>query len=340
MKYVFNDPLGVDVVDSTCYPHILSALVIDTSKNIGRKICFDLNDGPEIALDHLKACDYYFKRTFNSKSVNSLDRYLKPRVLPYGLNYQCKSRHEKQLILKGLIHVWASGKSPGRRFQTLKRIVRWFVKKTALNHSVTSRSTHSQSLLISEFEAPPDLVVQPRILFQVKIYDPETLSGRPIEDFKRQMNDRANLVRALKKAFGKRFLGGVVPSAYARKHYPDCISGLSTDRRNYLHLVRECLVGVTTGGIHDSVGWKLPEYLAASKCVVSEPLQIELPGPLIENRHYLPFHSPGECIRSCRRLLDNLSFAKQMRQANYKYYQTQVWPPRKIWSCIIKSLTC
>jgi hypothetical protein len=94
MKYVFNDPLGVDVVDSTLYRHILSALVIDTSKNIERRICFDLNDGPEIALDHLKACHYYFKRTFNSKSLNSLDRLLRPRLLPYGVSIRGLYFHE------------------------------------------------------------------------------------------------------------------------------------------------------------------------------------------------------------------------------------------------------
>jgi len=341
VRYGFRDPLGVShAAHPVLYRNILSALVRDLSKNIARKICFDLNDGPEIETACVRACDHYFKRGFDPRSLKRLDPHLRRKVLPYGLNYQCRSQHEKRNTLKRLIRFCAADTPQRLRMRSMQQMVRNFAVRRLAKGTAAYAPSNDRSLLISDLEAGPDVVVEPLVLYQVKIYDPESLAGRPVAEFKRLMDERANLVRALKRAFGKQFIGGVLPTDYARKHYADCISTFSPERRSYLRLVRGCLIGVATTGLHDSAGWKLAEYFAGSKCIVSKPLKYVLPRPLVEGEHYLTFDSANECVRSCVRILDDSDLVHRMRRANYHYYRSQIRPPQKIWSCIQRTLAC
>jgi hypothetical protein len=95
------------------------------------------------------------------------------------------------------------------------------------------------------------------------------------------MNDlRAGCIRALRRRFGRQFLGGFQRSDYACKHYPDCVvdASVSTLRRDYLKCLKSYCIGIATTGLYDSIGWKFAEYAALSKAIVSEPLRFELPG--------------------------------------------------------------
>lgn len=216
----------------------------------------------------------------------------------------------------------------------MKTIAKGYVKQLLFNIFPASKVRGAP--LLSEFECGPEVEVRPLILFQVTVYDPQELSGRDPQEFKELMDTRADIVRVLREKFQERFVGGISPSPYAIEHYPDCITILPHDRRNYSSLVKKCLIGVMTTGLHDSIGWKLPEYLASSKCVVSEPLKHELPNALRENEHYIQFNSPDECVQACLKILNNHCFAENMRKANYDYYEREVKPPQKIWSCITK----
>ena len=146
---------------------------------------------------------------------------------------------------------------------------------------------------------------------------------------------RVNTLRSLKREFGERFVGGLVPNDVARQNYPMlCVTSEVTRRINYLDVVRKCLVCVTTTGLHDSIGGKVPEYLAASRCIVTEPLKYQLPVSLIEGKNYLSFRTPEECVGACERLLSDPEFADQMRYENHKYYLNEVEPSVLVYRCL------
>jgi len=87
---------------------------------------------------------------------------------------------------------------------------------------------------------------------------------------------RAETVRALKRKFGKRFIGGLADEELARSRYPELIAD-GTSKRACLQSLRRCAVAVTTIGLHESTGHKLAQYPAASRCVVTEGLAHDLP---------------------------------------------------------------
>ncbi len=95
-------------------------------------------------------------------------------------------------------------------------------------------------------------------------------------------------------------------------------------------MIRKTTVAVYTRGLHDSLAFKLAEYLAAGVCIVSDPFKHRLPVDLVPGVHYLPFTTHDECIRQCRRLLDNPTEAQRMRAANVRYYRDWVEPQAHI----------
>ena len=72
--------------------------------------------------------------------------------------------------------------------------------------------------------------------------------------------------------------------------------------------------------MHNSIGWKTAEYVAASKAIVSEPLHFELPGNFEENKNYLSFTNVDELIVKIDSLLADEPMMQAMMNNNHLYY--------------------
>lgn len=143
---------------------------------------------------------------------------------------------------------------------------------------------------------------------------------------------RAETVRVLKREFGEHFIGGLSDTPVARARYPDLIT--DTAKHTYMRALRCCVIGVTTTGLHQSTGAKVPEYLAASRCVITEPILNALPEPLIEGKNILTFQTPEECAEACTQLLEDHDRIEEMRQTNYEYYMRSIRPVAIISRCL------
>jgi hypothetical protein len=88
------------------------------------------------------------------------------------------------------------------------------------------------------------------------------------------------------------------------------------------------LIGVYTRGFHDSIAFKLPEYLANGKAVVAEgiPPSIILPAPLSEGHQYLPFAGIEACLTICDRLLSRPDDVRELGVSARGYYESYCSP--------------
>jgi len=282
------------------------------------KVCYDMLDGPEIiSLDGIEQCDVYFKRSYSSKYLDlQSDVWQKKhpewrnKIFPYGLNFPCDSRFEFDVIKRLLIFNYATGWFYREPYKALRLLISTLIKGSRKLSSVT--------------EVPPEVKSEPCILLQTRLFDPAHLSPKYIEDNVNFNEFRVAILRALKKEFGKRFIGGLIPNDYTRKHYSDLITTEKTDQKSYLDLVGKCQIVVFTKGLRFSTGWRLPELLAMSRCIVSEPLEYELPDPLQEGKNYLLYNSPDECVEACIKLLNDEELIKKIRLNNYQYYNSFV----------------
>ncbi len=161
-----------------------------------------------------------------------------------------------------------------------------------------------------------------QVLFQTRVWSP-----RPSTDDLEALNlERVELVRALRTAVPEAFVGGVVGDAFSTAHFPDVVTRQSVHRADYAAMARRAFIGVYSRGIHDSLAFKLSEYLAAGLCIVNSPLRHELPAPLVAGRHYLPYETAAQCVSAVRWLQSHPDAAERMQRENAEYYRTNLAP--------------
>lgn len=265
------------------------------------RVAIDLRDGEGVSSPIVDRVDRYLKRAFYQPEVARLPADRAAKFAPFGLNFPCRSGASTWRVLQTIgLPLACDGGSGLRRLRQ-----------------------YLGTPPISAFELDPAVPVSNRVMFQTRLWTQEEVApgeAAPLNE------ERVAMVRALKRAFGDRFAGGLVPTPFARATYPDEVTPHSSKPADYLQLRKQCLIGVYTRGVEHSLAFKLGETFAASQCLVSVPLRYELPSPIEEGRHYLSFNTPDQCVAACQRLFDDPTLASAMRHANHEYYAREVEP--------------
>ncbi len=286
-----------------------------------RRCAIDLHDRSDLfSSEGLARADRYFKRSYHAGDVAQLPAPLRDKVVPFGLNYGCRGRSSTRWLLQWLGPAAAVRLARSALFSRPRLEMEWQQVKTFLTLPDAR-----------EFEQGPDVAVDPVVLFQTRVWPPEEVYP---DDPVALNEERCALVRALRRAFGDRFCGGLVPTPYARRYFADLLTQERFRRRAYVALGKRALVAVYTRGLHHSVAFKLPEYLASAKAIVAGGFRNALPQPLHEGVHYLGFQGPESCVAACSYLLTNREHTRAMRQANYRYYREEVEPAAHLHKCL------
>lgn len=102
---------------------------------------------------------------------------------------------------------------------------------------------------------------------------------------------RAHFIRACKEINSVHFEGGLVPQPGRSSSdlFADCLSDLSYPYQTWLQKTKQSTLVFNTPAFWDCHGWKLGEYLALGKAIISTPLSNDLPVPLTHgvNIHFV-----------------------------------------------------
>lgn len=285
-----------------------------------KRVVIDLRDQSNVFSNHLlDDCDIYLKRSFFERDLAQLSVSAGARVYPFGLNFGCTSTQSRRFLASRL---WSQFLKPVLSSRgDLGSNIRTSLQRARIFFTLPDAS---------EFNQDPNVPLEPAVTFQTRVWPPE----EEIENLEDLNLQRVELVRALKTAFGPRFRGGLVPTPFARSRYPDLLANLPSRRSEYIRSSKRSLVAVYSIGLHGSTAFKLPEYLAASQCIVAEPMRNGLPSPLQSGTHYRMFTTPSECVEQCANLLEGSWEAEQMRVANHNYYMMEVEPRTHLLQCL------
>jgi hypothetical protein len=283
------------------------------------RLVLDLSDHSDLfSGELLEWCDLYLKRSYYRPDIAKLAPASRGKVRPFGLNYACRSRDMtvRTLGVAARALLGAGSANRGRRELLATRL-------RAIYQFWCTPPCRS-------FEHSPDAGKRPLVVYQTRMWDPAQ-AGPDAEELNRQ---RAELVRALRKTLGDRFVGGVIPTPFARAQFGDIVTRSPVRFSNYIAFSKEILIGVNTRGLYQSAPFKLPEYLASAKCVVSDSIRNELPQPLKPGSHYLQFGSVDECLAHCERLLSDADLANGLSRQAWAYYTRHVRPSEHAASCL------
>lgn len=279
-------------------------------------IVYDMHDRNWIDQKILAGVDFYFKRSFDSEYLSGLSEGNK--VFPLGLNYPVSTDHVD--IFKIRRSSLYSGKARIKAIAKGLRLDRFGVGPGEVER-------------VDILNGMPDFLVEPRVLFMAKVWNPDAVASENQKNSIKALNEvRAECIRTLRAEFKDRFFGGLARDEYSIQHYEDCLlpDSSHSGKRNYLNILRNFPICVTTTGLNGSNGWKLGEYVAFSKAIISEPLLFSVPGNFTENTNYLKFSTPEDLVEAVTKLFENRLPRYEMMMNNRRYYETYVRPDAMI----------
>jgi hypothetical protein len=300
------------------YP-LFSVQCSDMMSGKSKLLVFDARDqSDQWQTEALKQVDVYFKRSFFAPDREELEAQLREKIYP----------------MNPMFATWASG-SVGwsyrlqRQFleNALKQALSPATRRSGFQDLVRSVRNFSSLSSLDEYEDTPDGEKRPHVLFQTRLWDPSLEEG----DWVAPCNvERIELIRALRNDLGDDFIGGLVPTPYAREHHPDLLSNLTPDskckRPEFIRLCREFLIRVNIRALFHAIPYSLGETLAANNVMVSRTVRNSCESPLVEGTHYMGFTTPDECAAICRSLLDDPDKVRSLRAQSHEYYRTAVQP--------------
>lgn len=175
---------------------------------------------------------------------------------------------------------------------------------------------------------------EPCIVFYTRVWDPEEARSEDDRHQRLTINElRATLVSALRETYGAKFAGGLQPTPYALATFPDAVVpwARNLSKFEYLSIVRTAAVCVASMGLHGSVGWKMAEYIALSRAVVSESISQDLPGGFRAPDHYVAFDDVNAALQAVSTLLETPQRRLEIRRANARYFAAYARPATMVW---------
>jgi hypothetical protein len=183
-------------------------------------------------------------------------------------------------------------------------------------------------LTVREYE---DLATTPRkpnrVFFNARYWDPE--SNLSEKERWRKLGDlRVQIVKTLKELDIIEFIGGLRPNvASAVQHYPQLVFSPDPTHSEYMQLVASSIAVINTLGLRDCFAWKLPEYLVAGVCVLSQKLANELPQPLRDGEEILYFEDDlSDFVAKLQSLIDHQGLREYLILNTKRYYDKWVKP--------------
>jgi hypothetical protein len=279
--------------------------------NDGLRVHYDTHDSWEIHEEWAEQSTVYFKRSYDTEKIPPRFR---AKVFPLGLNYELYAgswdRFEWSRALR--LNPWV-------------RRLKWLARRAA----AVAGAPWAYRPVSRAMYAVPDRAREPRVLFMTQTWDPAEfpdMTPDKVEERVRMNEARAECIDRLRREFGDRFLGGFkhTPHALAQNKQHLIPDGALSGKGNFIKILRSYPICVTTTGLHNSIGWKLAEYVAFSRAIVTERLHYQVPGDFAAGKNYLEFVGPEECVRAVSLLMSDAKLRGRMMDANFAYYASHV----------------
>jgi hypothetical protein len=303
---------------STLRNVFVQAEVYSLQRRQTKNVIFDLKDQNDVIEPTLfDRCDHYFKRNLSFDKLVELtgqsEGELKKKVAFFGMAFACRPPGAALPLAMDFVHKTFHGSLktwPNSFKEGLRRYVEY------LRHPKLQPASSVGTKRTS------------RVIFQTRLWQPHEVINENVAEINQQ---RVSLIRKLRQTLGDRFHGGLVPTAMALKDYPELACGQGYRHSEFMALMRNSTVGISTRGLFHSTPWKLAEYLSAGLAVVSDSIQNQLPGPL---ESLIIYRSEDECVEACVKILDTPDLARRMSESNLKYYDKFVHPRSAVKRCL------
>ena len=268
----------------------------------GRKVVIDSTDDAECNSSGLAWCDVYAKQNLDPVLNDGRDRR---KLICIGPSFP--------VCDWGLVRSWARALADY-----------WTCRK-----EISDARRHFSSYLtpvrhrVREEDYRPSESSAEYIFFAAPLWPNEPLCNRSRADFMAACKDLAPGVQVEVGFTPRSFLP--VPG------FEDLLLPRRYTLREYLERTRRSAVAFNTPAVLDCHSWRLGEYLALGKAIISTPLARALPAPLEHGKavHFVD-GSRQSLTDALDRLLRDHDYRRQLERGARRYYDAHVAPEKTI----------
>lgn len=163
-----------------------------------------------------------------------------------------------------------------------------------------------------------------RAIFYTRLWDPDRNRDPDEKERRRKMNRvRIDAVRALRAM--PNTAAGIYPTPDAISACPDLVLTHAEMRsKAYGEVLRGADIGIANEGLKGSPGWKIGEYVAGSKAIVTNAIECVIPD-FERGRHYAEFDDVAAVPDLVADLRRNHGY-RAMQEANWEYTRRYLHP--------------
>ncbi|NCB68830.1 MAG: hypothetical protein EOM47_08285 [Bacteroidia bacterium] len=135
---------------------------------------------------------------------------------------------------------------------------------------------------------------------------------------------RANFIEVCNEKSKCKFEGGLLADNSSSKNFVNSTTTIRLSFDKWICKTKKSVLVFNTPAFWDCHGWKLGEYLALGKAIISTPLSNDLPEPLVHGKHiHIIPDSSKESIRiAVEYILNNPEYRKTLELNARKYWYT------------------
>lgn len=259
------------------------------------KIIIDSRDTNEIDFETLRWCDRYGKVNYNEKSILTENR---EKLVAIGPSFGIKIWNLTQTISFVVSHLF--------KFKSRIKDKREFVANYWRQY---------KRLPLKDYK--PEKSKRNEVFFISSIWQKEKTAN----------NYRALFIEECIKYDELKFEGGFAPrNNRDNLGYDALVFSKRISIINYLSKIKKSAFVFNTPAVLSCHGWKLGEFLALGKAIISTPHKNMLPNLLEDNIHLVYAISSDDIARKIKILTTDLIFKKKIEIASRDYYEKNLQP--------------
>jgi glycosyltransferase involved in cell wall biosynthesis len=283
------------------------AAIIKQENGIQKKIIIDFLDSSKIDADSLAWCDVYGK--VNLEAITYDSQPLPQKIIPVGPNFAIRVWNLSQTLYYSLSNLIKSYKVLPDYKKFLSNYKQQFLRRPVSAYMPGSTEKNYIFLINSIWKKSP-----------------------------KTNNNRLQFIKACKSIPGLIFEGGFAPR---QNRDIDDFDAYTTAEwysvNEYLRKVKQSVVVYNTPAVLDCHGWKLGEFLAMGKAIISTPLSRLMPGDFIDRVHFYQVDDQNDYKTEIETLLKNEKLLQEL-EANARNYYEIYLSPQKVIAAIMKKL--
>ena len=274
-----------------------AAIVIENGKEY--RIIIDAFDSSRIYREQLKWCNTYGKVNYNDKDI---DRNGKEKIVIIGPSFGIKIWSLPKTIKTAIINfIWSKNKIYFKRNFLANYWRQYNRRPLSEYYKVKSKSNY--------------------IFFLSSIWERE----------KETNENRSNFIRAAKTIENINFEGGFAPRPDGKNFNYESLIYRRIKLQEYLMKIKMSVLVFNTPAVQNCHGWKLAEYLALGKAIISTEIINELPAELKHqlNIHYVS-NKKSEIKKDLLLIISDEDYRISLEENARKYFEENLSPKRVI----------